>query len=66
MAISQYIAETMIPNYTPATIPTMPDPKVEGDMVRIGKKLYRPTHPLSRIGLLGAELPQKYLTRAKM
>jgi len=66
LAISQYIAEAMISNYTPATLPTMPHPQVEGDMVRIGSKLYRPTHPLSRIGLLGAALPQKYEPCAKM
>jgi len=66
LAISQYIAETMISNYTPATLPTMPTPQVEGDMVRIGRKLYRPTHPLSRLGLLGAALPQKFVHLAKM
>lgn len=66
LAISQYIAEAMVPNYTPATLPTMPNPQVEGDMVRIGSKLYRPTHPLSRLGLLGAELPQQLQPPAKM
>ena len=66
LAISQYIAESMVPNYTPATVPTMPDPKVERDLVRIGSKLYRPTHPLSRLGLLGAALPQQFVPPSKM
>eukprot|EP00092_Neocalanus_flemingeri_P007384 GFUD01007972.1.p1 GENE.GFUD01007972.1~~GFUD01007972.1.p1 ORF type:complete len:416 (+),score=114.41 GFUD01007972.1:113-1360(+) len=66
LAISQYIAEAMVPNYHPATLPTMPVPQVEGDMVRIGSKLYRPTHPLCRLGLLGADLPQQFVKTAKM
>lgn len=66
LAISQYIAEAMIPNYTPQQVPTMPHPQMEGDMVRIGTKLYRPTHPLTRLGLLGAPLPQEFQHTAKI
>jgi len=66
LALSQYIAKAVVPNYIPSTLPTMPQPQVEGDKVRIGKKLYRPTHPLTRLGLLGADLPQKFVNQSKL
>jgi hypothetical protein len=49
-----------VDDFVPATIPEMPRPVPEGnDMVRIGGKLYTPTHPLSALGLLGIPLPQQ-------
>ena len=66
LALSQYIAKALVPNYTPANLPIMPHPKVEAHMLKIGSKLYRPTHPLSRLGLLGADLPQQFVQLAEM
>jgi hypothetical protein len=49
-----------VDDFVPAAIPEMPRPVPEGNnMVRIGGKLYTPTHPLSALGLLGIPLPQQ-------
>ena len=59
LAIAQYVASTIIKDYSPTSIPTMPEPEVETDgRVRIGDKVYTPTHPLTRLGLLRDDLPQ--------
>lgn len=62
LAISQYIAEALIPNYSPNAIPKMPAPVLNQDgTVKIGENNYNPTHPLTQLGLLGKPLPQQFL-----
>ena len=61
LAISQYIAMALIPNYTPNIIPKMPAPVTNNDgTVKIGNKCYNPTHPLTKLGLLGKTLPEQF------
>ena len=63
LAIAQYVASTLIEDYTPALVPRMPEPVVEeGGKVRIGEKVYRPTHPLTALGLGLSHLPHLLLT----
>ena len=66
LAISRYIAAALLPDHEPRDLPEMPAPRLTraGDRVRIGDKLYTPTHPLTRLGLLGAKLPQTFLSAA--
>ena len=63
LAIAQYVASTLIEDYTPALVPRMPEPVMEeGGKVRIGEKVYRPTHPLTSLGLGLSQLPHLILT----
>ena len=63
LAIAQYVAATLVENYRPAHVPRMPEPVVEeGGRVRIGRKVYRPTHPLTSLGLGISDLPHPLLT----
>ena len=66
LAISRYIAAALLPDHRPRDLPEMPAPRLTpaGDQVQIGDKLYTPTHPLTRLGLLGATLPQTFLISA--
>ena len=58
LAIAQYVASTLIEDYKPAVVPRMPKPVVEeGGKVRIGRKVYTPTHPLTSLGLGLSQLP---------
>ena len=63
LAIAQYVASTLIEDYKPAVVPRMPEPVVEeGGKVRIGRKVYTPTHPLTSLGLGLSQLPHLLLS----
>ena len=63
LAIAQYVASTLIEDYRPALVPRMPEPVLEeGGRMRIGRKVYRPTHPLTYLGLGVSQLPHRLLT----
>jgi len=57
LAISRYVASTILPNHSPQPLPEMPPPAVLGDKVLIGARVYKPTHPQTQLGLLGLPLP---------
>ena len=60
LAISRYITAALLPDHRPSELPEMPEPRLtHGGGVTIGDKTYTPTHPLTRLGLLGAMLPHK-------
>jgi len=54
LAISQYVASRLITNHRPVPLPPLPKPIVQGDKIVLGTKVYRPTHPLSQLALLGS------------
>lgn len=67
LAISQYVAEALVEDHQPAKIPLMPAPLPgPGGQVDIGGRLYTPTHPLSRLGLVQGSLPQSINVRSSL
>jgi len=57
LAISRYVASTILPDHRAQPLPEMPSPVVLGDKVQIGTRIYKPSHPQTQLGLLGLPLP---------